>query len=474
MSTQADTLPDVLDPATPAGQRAARTRWWFVASLVVIAPLLLVVTGILALVLWIMGMHGAAMRKVETEVARIRAAGEPITTADLYARNRVPAGTNDITPLWLAALKSLDETKFNADAKPLPIVGEVEGTDLPANDVATAEALLAKWDATVQLALVASRADGECRIHVEFKDGFSALLPNVQKLRTMSRLFQLRSRVALAQGDNAVAVESVEAMFEASRALEHQLLLIEHLVRLAMASMALREVEFLLNETQLTDQQLAQLKSHVQALHFQQGQINALQGERGMGYYIFRHAEQFDMTQGDFNHKADPGEGSITRAADCLAYLELQRDMIAAGREPFPEAFAQADQVEMRLKALAGSQNPLEKYNHLFTLLIMPATAKALDATARNLAHRDLVLCALSARQYQQTRGELPATLAALVPELLPAVPADPFDGQPLRMAVTSEGLTIYSVGRDMKDDGGIDPENKFEPDIVVRLKANP
>jgi hypothetical protein len=52
----------------------------------------------------------------------------------------------------------------------------------------------------------------------------------------------------------------------------------------------------------------------------------------------------------------------------------------------------------------------------------------------------------------------------------LPAVPADPFDGQPLRFKPTPDGLVLYSIGRDRKDDGGSDPEQKGEPDIVVRI----
>ena len=34
-------------------------------------------------------------------------------------------------------------------------------------------------------------------------------------------------------------------------------------------------------------------------------------------------------------------------------------------------------------------------------------------------------------------------------------VPPDPFDGKPLRYKKREDGVTIYSVGRDSKDDGG-------------------
>ena len=49
---------------------------------------------------------------------------------------------------------------------------------------------------------------------------------------------------------------------------------------------------------------------------------------------------------------------------------------------------------------------------------------------------------------------ELPATLDALVPKYISAVPRDPFDGKPLRY--DSKKKIVYSVGYNLKDDGGM------------------
>ncbi len=138
--------------------------------------------------------------------------------------------------------------------------------------------------------------------------------------------------------------------------MSHQLLLIEHLVRLATATMALREVEFLLNEAELTDEQLARLQALVAELDFQQGLSESLLGERGMGYHAFHHMEQ--MNFGDVTAKPNPGDGNLTRPADCRLYLGFMQEMIAASREPFPGALDGANRSEQRLKQLAGTQEP--------------------------------------------------------------------------------------------------------------------
>jgi hypothetical protein len=37
----------------------------------------------------------------------------------------------------------------------------------------------------------------------------------------------------------------------------------------------------------------------------------------------------------------------------------------------------------------------------------------------------------------------------------MPSVPADPFDGKPMRYRKLAKGYVVYSVGPDMKDEGG-------------------
>jgi hypothetical protein len=60
----------------------------------------------------------------------------------------------------------------------------------------------------------------------------------------------------------------------------------------------------------------------------------------------------------------------------------------------------------------------------------------------------------LALKAYKLETGKLPATLAELVPEYLDSVPLDDYDGQPMRYNAAKK--VVYSVGKDLKDDGGI------------------
>lgn len=72
------------------------------------------------------------------------------------------------------------------------------------------------------------------------------------------------------------------------------------------------------------------------------------------------------------------------------------------------------------------------------------------------------VICVLLAmRVFEMEKGRLPETLEELVPEYLDAVPADDFDGEPLRY--DPEKRIIYSVGENLLDDGGFTPDEARE-----------
>ena len=104
----------------PEMAAASASRWWLVPLWALAGFFILAILSVITLVLWIQSGNRRAAQQLAAEVARIQAAGEPITTNDLYAFHKVPPGTADVTRLWLAILDSFNEQQFNADSKSLP------------------------------------------------------------------------------------------------------------------------------------------------------------------------------------------------------------------------------------------------------------------------------------------------------------------------------------------------------------------
>ena len=61
----------------------------------------------------------------------------------------------------------------------------------------------------------------------------------------------------------------------------------------------------------------------------------------------------------------------------------------------------------------------------------------------------------LACKIFKAKTGRYPENLGALIPEILPEVPIDPFTGKPLVYKIENGELLIYSLGSNQKDDGG-------------------
>jgi hypothetical protein len=60
----------------------------------------------------------------------------------------------------------------------------------------------------------------------------------------------------------------------------------------------------------------------------------------------------------------------------------------------------------------------------------------------------------LAVERYRRAKDHWPNALVELVPGYLPNVPLDPFNGAPLRYRRLDDGVVIYSIGPDGKDNG--------------------
>src|SRR5205085_149198 len=99
-------------------------------------------------------------------------------------------------------------------------------------------------------------------------------------------------------------------------------------------------------------------------------------------------------------------------------------------------------------------------------VLIAPGPTALAEPTARWRATLRALRCVTALRQWSLTHRTPPADLAAALKAAgMPSVPLDPYDGNPLRLAVVAGKRVVYSVGRDGTDDGGrVDSENGRKP----------
>lgn len=301
--------------------------------------------------------------------------------------------------------------------------------------------------------------------------------PFVQK-RTVAQFFAADTLLALHDGQLPRAQSNLHALTQLVQVHRDDFTLVSAMIRVAVAGVSLSATAQALPADGWDEPTLLALQQDWQAIDLGQALETGMVGERLFGltaFEIVRQAgpgEQLNLLS--FGSRASSGlEGMKDHivGASVSAYwrshmdtdelfylrhmqgrLELIRQM-RTNASGFRLSAAIATQ-QNEIQTLLGA--PLAKYQYLFSAIAIPNYARAFDATVRNETERRLTVTAIALKRFHLRHGRHPETLAELVPELLSAVPIDPWSGRPLGYRRNAAGgFTLYSVGEDGRDDGG-------------------
>ncbi|MFO0844138.1 MAG: hypothetical protein U0797_17340 [Gemmataceae bacterium] len=129
--------------------------------------------------------------------------------------------------------------------------------------------------------------------------------------------------------------------------------------------------------------------------------------------------------------------------------LEIVNRAVAAAALPVHEQAGPLEAIEREVKEHKA------RGTNLTIPVLLPSVASTGERFRQSQALIRTLGAAVAAERYRLARGDWPARLDDLVPAQLAAVPLDPFDGLPLRYARRPDGVAVYSVGLDGRDDGG-------------------
>jgi hypothetical protein len=149
-------------------------------------------------------------------------------------------------------------------------------------------------------------------------------------------------------------------------------------------------------------------------------------------------------------------------------YLETTfEEFLAARKEALPERLKNAALIQQRTTEVT---NGVLLLNNSW----LTGYAGIVRREATCLANFRLALTAVALEQFRAAHNNrYPASLSELTPDYLVATLMDPFDGQPLRYRKQGTGYVLYSIGADLKDDGG-KPMNGKNGDIVFTVVTPP
>jgi hypothetical protein len=278
-------------------------------------------------------------------------------------------------------------------------------------------------------------------------------MPHLQELRKIAALLGLDAALRAEQGDVSGALHSAQAALNVGRSVGDEPIVVSQLVRLACQNVAVHGAERALAQGEPPDAALNSLQHLLEDEAKQPLFLRAARGERAILHRALEVVRegQFDRRLYGFANPHGVPDLAINmldayRTRLCHAdYLHYLNEYVEIAKLPATQRGPRLEQ----LKEPAASK-PWVLY--LFDGKDQPRIACLFR---RNEALIRCALVALAVERYRRDKQRWPDGLASLVPRYLREVPADPFDGAPLRYRKLADGVVIYTLGPDGMDDGG-------------------
>jgi len=399
-----------------------------------------------AIVLALVGRHLYYRSKINAELDAISKAGFPVTLQELSDYYPVPQGEN-AAEVYTEAFAKFTEKNSTND---LPVVGmgklPSRNEPLPKQVQTAISAYLTSNAQALELLQKAATTEG-CRFDVAFS-AYPFRLPHLAQLRQAARLLELDALMKVEEGKADKAAAATAASFAAAHSLRNEPILISQLVRIAVDSISLSTLERVLSRTTLGDKQLTELSATVTSEEKSDGFKRGMVGERCEGDYMFLNLRTLSEEDAKVSALAFWFyKYSDEQAQDRIANIRFMAEVLGPADRKDRDI---GDLLENIGKGILPGPNA-----RLLIGMKAPALARACEEDLKNTARLRAARAGIAVERFRLANGRLPDSLEELVPKWLDAVPADPFDDKPIRYRKLDKGFVTYSIGPDLKDDGG-------------------
>jgi hypothetical protein len=457
--TPEDTTP------TPARRHILRALAALAVAVVLLALVARVIWGVLE------------ARRLDDQIDRIHAAGLPMTFEQLEAAIPEPPPADDAAPLYESAftlIAKLDPNALDKTWQAYRTALDASPASRPADQTAgDANRLLANAASALDLLDRAAQRPG-CSYTVGLDHGIQSCLPGLSRVRSTVKLLSLRALVLASKDHGDQAVNSVISLLQCRRVLRRQPAVLCSLVEIVLVNMAVRDAARTLEIAHPSDPALTRLQHALLAADQPRPLERMMIGEQVYCLQMMRDlipdgeaAKMLKATGAALPERWPPG-GWFRRPRmqhEAAGMLRDSTEWIRIARLPLPEAME-------ALRAGAPATSHLGR-------VTAPSLLRASEMVARSVAELRSAAVAVAIERYRRAHAAVPASLTALVPDVIASLPKDPYTGNDLSYRHTADRFVVYSVAENLKDDGG-DLKRKGDeyppelPDFGVEIRLKP
>lgn len=384
-------------------------------------------------------------------------AGYPTSLDDLEKAYVLPEGAQNAADLYIEAFRLYVEPN-ETERELLPVRGDFESTDqmppYPQKVMDTIKASLDKNQQTLELLDKAARME-YCLFPRKYEKIWYSF-DYSSELRLTAKLNIERNLYLAQTGQTEALFESTLTSMELSDSLSEQPYSINHLTAIGLQALAAQSLENSLNTITFTEEQLAAFQQRISQMRQTNTMQTALANDRIETIELFNLPGPEQVNQVSYRNNwveklvFIPYDLSGLRHRDGVLLLDFYDRYIQAAQLPPGQQMA----VIQRIK------HDKEAYTYIphWFLNVLGPWPRIMEFNLRVIGSLQCAETALAIERYRLKYKQLPPSLEALLPEFMEAVPLDPFDGKPIRyIQHDSGGYTVYAIGEDGVDNGGLD-----------------
>jgi hypothetical protein len=299
-----------------------------------------------------------------------------------------------------------------------------------------------------------------CRFDLDYKAGFSMLMPHLSGLRNMVRILATKARLEAQAGRSDAAWDLAQTQLRFADALRTEPLLISQLVRVASIQISCQTIQKICEDAPPNPEQYRSIEALLLDYEDRKPLVLALDGERLLGgewtFDLLRNGPV--KTLGAVaGHESDFGNVLLAlyaafkplSLADHAAYLRIMSEYTASAQRPYSPN--EASDIDKKVGQSSRLHGQMSSHLHLVTAMIVSAIGRVKERYWEVIAQMRITRAGLALLQDKKAQGAFPQAIESLKPKDL----NDPFSNGPLLYRPNPSGFILYSVGPDQKDNGG-------------------
>jgi len=369
-------------------------------------------------------------RQIAKETQKIKKLGEPTTIKELVPVEVADEENGALVYREAFKVRKDLAKKYKEIEKYIPYEGAISWDKVPETEKKKVRNLILHNPDYIKFyRLLENASQMKCQFlkRKNYEKGIAMLLPHLAQVRNCARFLAAKAKLQAEEGKTEESLNTCLISLRGSKSLSDKPIIINQLVRIAMDSIMLREIEETLKKGKASIEICQTIIKEIEKERSDMMVYPSFLGERVVFGIIefprLRESREYfsKLMEGIkdvkiYNRKRFFDENE-------LAYLQTMAKMISLVKRPYWE-------VKENLKDFDKEIQKLPEEKAILTQMLVPALSRCYNQEARANALLGDAEIALACHIYKKKYGDFPSSLDKFTPEILPSLPLDPFTGR--------------------------------------------